>query len=250
MGLRKAIRETINKLGYDIQKIDPQFGTLTLANALERWKKFPFGFESLVDVGASDGRWSLHLEAVFPGKHHLLLDANKIHEPALKQVCSLRPGWAYRIGAVGQIEGTLFFDDSDPFGGHLSETQRGPNYRPCPVSTIDNLVREFDLPAPYFIKLDTHGVEIPILEGAKSSLKETEALVVEVYNIDTGPPQLPFWEFCRYLGTRGFRPLDLWEIHHRPIDNALWQFDLLFVRADLPLFKDYRYFKTPDIPNG
>jgi FkbM family methyltransferase len=249
MGLKRAIREAANKFGYDIQKIDPQFGTLTLANALDRWKNFPFGFESLIDVGASDGRWSLHLEGVFPGKHHLLLDANKVHELALKQVCSLRPNWDYRICAVGQIEGTLYFDDSDPLGGHLSEIQLGPNYRPCPVSTIDSLVREFDLSAPYFIKLDTHGVEIPILEGAKNSLKETEALVVEVYNFETGPPQLPFWDFCRYMRDRGFRPLDLWEIHHRPIDNALWQFDLLFVRADLPLFKDYRYFKTADIPN-
>ena len=242
MGLKSAIRHLANRCGYDIQKIDDRFGTLTYPNALARWRKhFPLTFNSVIDVGASDGRWSLHLEKVYPGKHHLLLDANKVHEPALQKLCATKQNWSYSLCAVGQAKGSYYFDSSDPLGGHLSETPLGPSYHPCPVSTIDSLTQEFQLPQPYLIKLDTHGVEIPILEGAASALIHTDALVVEVYNFEATPPQVPFWEFCRYIRQRGFRPLDLWEILHRPADNALWQFDVLFARAELPLFKDCRF---------
>jgi hypothetical protein len=141
MGLKRTIREAINKFSYDIQKIDPQFGALTLPNALKRWKSFPFTFNSVVDVGASDGRWSLHLEEIFPGKHHLLLDANDVHQAALKRVCASRSSWTYRLCAVGQTEGTYYFDASDPLGGHLSKKSLGPNYRVCQVATIDSLTR-------------------------------------------------------------------------------------------------------------
>jgi len=44
---------------------------------------------------------------------------------------------------------------------------------------------------PYLIKLDTHGVEIPILNGSAQTLKDTNVLVVEVYNFDFGPPAVP-----------------------------------------------------------
>jgi len=40
----------------------------------------------------------------------------------------------------------------------------------------------------------------------------------------------------------GFRPLDVFDPLYREVDNAFWQFDLLFVRGDLPLVADPRYF--------
>jgi hypothetical protein len=92
------------------------------------------------------------------------------------------------------------------------------------------------------IKLDTHGVEIPILTGAMATLKQTNVLVIEAYNFTFGQPAVPFWELCRYMLKLGFRPLDVFDLLYREVDNAFWQFDLLFVRGDLPLFQDTRYF--------
>jgi hypothetical protein len=43
----------------------------------------------------------------------------------------------------------------------------------------------------------------------------------------------------------GFRPLDIFDRHYREVDNAFWQFDLLFARNDLPLFQDIRYYAAP-----
>jgi hypothetical protein len=151
------------------------------------------------------------------------------------------PDWDFVLTAVGAAKGELYFDASDPLGRHLSETPHNENYRPCPVNTIDDLLQEHRLPGPFMIKLDTHGVEIPILKGAANTLKETGVIVIEAYNFSFGEPAVPFWELCRYMSELGFRPLDVFDLLYREVDNAFWQFDLLFVRSDLPLFRNIRY---------
>ena len=214
----------------------------TLESALRRLKNHGIRFDSFLDVGASDGIWSRALAEHFPGKRHLLLDANKIHLPALAKVCREYENWSFRLTAVGGKSGTLYFDDSDPLVGHLSETPLTENYSPCPVATIDEIVAEQQLSGPFMIKLDTHGVEIPILQGAKETLQTTNVLVIEAYNFTFGGPAAPFWELCQQMVQLGFRPLDVFDILYREVDRAFWQFDLLFAKADLPLFSDPRYF--------
>jgi hypothetical protein len=43
------------------------------------------------------------------------------------------------------------------------------------MRTIDGLVRRNNLGGPYVLKLDTHGFEVPILEGAHAVLAEASA---------------------------------------------------------------------------
>jgi FkbM family methyltransferase len=214
----------------------------SLTDALLRLQGSNIPFSSLIDVGASNGSWSEAFAAIFPNKKHLLVDANPIHVPALSHACARRSNWEFITIAVGGEDGTLYFDSRDPFGGHLSTTQLHERYHSCPVATIDTLARTRALPGPYLIKLDTHGVELPILLGAGETLKQTNALVIEAYNFTYGPPALPFWELCAKMLELGFRPLDLFDVLYREVDLALWQFDLVFVRSDLPLFQDSRFF--------
>jgi FkbM family methyltransferase len=240
--LISGTRRIFRGLGYEAHFVPVINDNPTLQHALRRLKKHGIPFNSFIDVGASDGIWSRALADHFPGKRHLLLDANKTHLPALAKVCQEYENWSFRFTAVGGQSGTLYFDDSDPLGGHLSETPLNENYRPCPVATIDDIVAEQKLPGPYMIKLDTHGVEIPILQGAQHTLESTNLLVIEAYNFTFGGPAVPFWELCRHMFQLGFRPLDVFDLLYREVDHAFWQFDLLFAKADLPLFSDPRYF--------
>ena len=216
----------------------------TLDNALRRLTTHNIEIASLIDVGASNGIWSKAFARHFPERHHLLVEANQKYLPALTNVCQKEPNWRFAMTAVGGTTGEVYFDGSDPLGGHLSTTSRNENYRPCPVTTIDDLLKVQPLPGPVMIKLDTHGVEIPILAGAMETLKRTTVLVIEAYNFTFGQPAVPFWDLCRYMQKLGFRPLDVFDLLYREVDNAFWQFDLLFARSDLPLFEDTRYFKA------
>jgi FkbM family methyltransferase len=240
--LMSRIRGICRRFGCDVRSTRSNDEDPTLDSALRRLQKHNIPFNSFIDVGASDGIWSRALADYFPGKRHILLDANKTHLPALAKVCQEYQNWSFRFAAVGGKSGTLYFDDSDPLGGHLSETPLTENYRPCPVATIDDIVAEQKLSGPYMIKLDTHGVEIPILQGAQHTLESTNLLVIEAYNFTFGGPAVPFWELCRQMFQLGFRPLDVFDILYREVDHAFWQFDILFARADIPLFSDPRYF--------
>lgn len=47
-----------------------------------------------------------------------------------------------------------------------------PNPHVVPATTIDLEVAERGLQAPFVIKLDTHGFELPILNGARGTLRK------------------------------------------------------------------------------
>src|SRR5205085_8401882 len=108
-------------------------------------------------------------------------------------------------------------------------------------TTIDLQVRQFSLKPPFLIKLDTHGYEWPILEGAKATLAKTEVLIIEMYNFTSGEPMLLFYELCQKLDGLGFRTFDLCELLHRPSDGFLWQFDVVLLRKDRPEFANLNF---------
>jgi FkbM family methyltransferase len=212
-----------------------------LEGAMRRLAGHKIEIGSLIDIGASDGIWSKAFAKEFPGRHHLLVDANQVHLPKLTQVCRENPNWQFVMTAVGDRTGELYFDASDPLGGHLSATPWTKDYLPCPVTTIDHLLEKYPLPGPFMIKLDTHGVELPILAGAARTLKETSVIVIEAYNFTFGEPAVPFWDLCRHMLEIGFRPLDVFDLLYREVDNE----EFLGTGQKLQLHGMLRGFLTP-----
>ena len=104
------------------------------------------------------------------------------------------------------------------------------------MTTIDNQVKEKKLQGPFLVKLDTHGFERQILQGAAETLQNTSLLIVEAYNFVKSADQMRFHELCAYMESKNFRCIDLVEPFFRPHDNALWQMDLFFIRSDHPSF--------------
>jgi hypothetical protein len=46
---------------------------------------------------------------------------------------------------------------------------------------------------------------------------------------------------CTFMEERSFRVVDLVDVMRRPTDDALWQFDLCFIRADSQEFRTNTY---------
>ena len=99
------------------------------------------------------------------------------------------------------------------------------------MTSLSEAVKAHACKPPYFIKLDTHGFEKSILDGAAELLPETCALVVEAYNFRISDECLLFWELCAYLDNNGFRVVDVVDITHRRYDNTFWQCDLFFISS-------------------
>lgn len=213
----------------------------TLSGALDRLRLRDIPISTVIDVGASDGRWSQELMRVYPRSSYLLIEANPCHRPALDRFCGHHLNAQYALAAAGQTRGTVYFDASDPFGGVAAPAARGAGFVSTSSTSIDAEVEERSLRGPFLIKFDTHGYELPILRGAERTLAEAAVLVIECYNFRVTPEALLFHEMCALLAERGFRCIDVFDLMYRPGDGAFWQMDMLFVRGERTEFESATY---------
>lgn len=217
----------LRKFGYEVVR---HREAVSQHAAFTRLKAKRLLLQTVIDVGASDGRWTKEVLEFYPDARYLLVEANDLHRPQLEAFAQQHPNVDYVVGVAGSSEGQIFFDRSDPFGGTATMSQEaGSNFEMLPSITIDQQVQERGLLPPYFIKLDTHGFELPILEGAVETLLQTDLLLIETYNFRLTAESVLFYELCQKLARQGFQPLDLCAPLFRPHDQTLWQVDLFFI---------------------
>jgi FkbM family methyltransferase len=214
---------------------------LSLEAVLSRRRKNKNVPRTVLDIGASNGCWTLRAKKIFPEAQYVLVEAQKEHEFALARVKKKFGRIDYMIAAAGDYNGTIYFDDSDLFGGVASHVPLHENCRTVAVRTIDSIVEELELKPPFLLKLDTHGFEVPIFAGACETLRKTCILIVETYNFKIERESLRFHEMCAFMEERGFRCIDICEPMHRPLDDAFWQFDLVFIPATSYEFRSIIY---------
>jgi FkbM family methyltransferase len=214
---------------------------LSLESILLRRRNSGMMPHTVLDIGSSNGCWTLRAIKIFPEAQYLLVEAQKEHEAALARVKKNSDRIDYVIAAAGDYNGAIYFDDSDLFGGVASHVPVNENCRTVPVRTIDSIVKEVGLKPPFLLKLDTHGFEVPIFAGAYETLGGTCIIIVETYNFRIERESLRFHEMCAFMEERGFRCIDICEPIHRPLDDAFWQFDLVFIPATSDEFRSNSY---------
>ncbi len=196
---------------------------------------------SIIDVGASDGVWSLRARRYFPHANFLLFEPLAERRKALQDLCKKHRAFDFVPAAAGAAAGTVEFAIDPGLDGSGVAGPDKAATRPVPLETIDAAVAARNLPGPYGLKLDTHGYEVPVLAGATQVLTRTELLIIEAYNFKLTPDCLRFHELCAWLEARGFRCCDLADPMRRPSDGVLWQADLAFAPATSLLFTSSRY---------
>lgn len=219
---------------------EPNLSWSELNHVLNAQQKSGIKINTVIDIGASNGMWSKEVMPTYPQANYFLIEANSYHENNLKNFAKRHSNVDYIIAAAGDTVGEIYFDTSSPFGGIASHEKR-ENFVAVPVITIDSLVKDKNLQGPFIVKLDTHGFEVPILEGATETLKEAEFVILEVYNFHIAKGSLLFHEMCEYMLKKGFRTIGLVDRLYRPKDNVLWQFDLVFAKETRTEFQDNDY---------
>lgn len=195
---------------------------------------------TLLDVGASNGCWSVQARKYFPEMACFMIEAQAEHAVALEKLKASSPAFDFISAAAGDHDGTVYFQEGDLFGGVATHSPHGAGYRQVPMIAIDTLVEQRGLKAPFMLKLDTHGFEVSILEGARKMLLQTALVVVEVYNFKLTMNSLRFHEMCEYLENSGFRCVDICNPVFRK-DGVLWQMDMYFAPASASEFTSNSY---------
>ncbi|MGV3771905.1 MAG: FkbM family methyltransferase [Verrucomicrobiales bacterium] len=206
---------------------------------MERLLKRQIPINTIIDVGAANGVSATEMLEYYPHSNFLLIEAEEKHGPTLQALKAKNSKMDYVLAAAGKENGEIFFGGPghDLYEGKAS-FQNFPGARKAKMTTIDIEVKQRQLKGPFFIKLDTHGFEIPILEGAVHTLAQTEVLLIEAYNVRFEHDTPLFFHLCQWMEQKGFACADILDLKHRPRDLILWQMDILFLRKDRPEFQD------------
>ncbi|MBL9202718.1 MAG: FkbM family methyltransferase [Opitutaceae bacterium] len=235
--LQRGANALLHPLGLHLARADRAF---EMDGLLGRAAARGPAIATWVDVGASDGVWSLRARRHFPNAKFLLFEPLAEHAAALRAL-EASHGFAHIAAAAGATPGEIAFAIDPQLDGSGVAAPGTTGTRTVPVETIDRAVAARKLGGPFAVKLDTHGHELPVLAGAARTLESATLLVIEAYNFSLTPGCLRFPELCAWLEARGFRCIDLADPMRRPRDGALWQMDLAFARADSALFASNTY---------
>jgi len=234
---RRTANRLLHPLGLHLARADRAF---EMDGLLARAAARGINLGTWVDVGASDGAWSLRARRHFPAAKFLLFEPLAERQAALGALRQ-RHGFATVAAVAGAAPGTVAFAIDPHLDGSSVAGPGAAATRQVPVETIDRALAARGLTGPYGLKLDTHGYEVPVLEGAARTLAQANLLIIEAYNFTLLPGCLRFHELCAWLEPRGFRCCDLADPMRRPGDGALWQMDLAFAPTASPLFASNRY---------
>jgi len=213
---------------------DMRFGLKFLA-------KRGFAPASILDIGAFEGNWSKIASQIWPEAKLTLVEANATKaamlrgDPELGDVAVVES----LLGATDGAEVTFYVMES---GSSVFEEHSDVVRRPVTLMqrTLDAVTE--NLGSWDFIKIDVQGYELEVLKGGKQTLAKAQVVLIELslIEINAGAPILD--EALGFMRTAGFVAYDILEIHRRPLDGAMNQIDVLFVREESLLRSDKRHW--------
>jgi FkbM family methyltransferase len=111
----------------------------SLHSALTRIAKRGLEINTVIDVGASDGRWSLEVEPFWRNARYHLIEAFEHWKPALEELVAKKPNYSYTLAAAGPMVGrTRFTSTDDPMGGSAAHDAVGKASWDVPMVSIDD----------------------------------------------------------------------------------------------------------------
>jgi FkbM family methyltransferase len=225
----------------------PQVARASMKGALRQLKQLGFAPATIIDVGVATQTVGLYEE--FPNVSLLLIEPVAEYESFLKRIASEHNA-QYVLAAAGEKNGTAILNIHDQkFGSSLLREVEGESVdgmpREVPMLTIDGLCAERGLRGPYLLKADVQGAEIRVLSGAKHTLEQAEVVILETAVLGTMLDGPEAWDVIDWMKAAGFAIYDLYELQYRPLDGALCQIDVVFVK-DKGKFRERHEWATAE----
>jgi len=208
-----------------------------LQQKLECLRSRGLNVRAAIDGGAATGHWTQVFKSVFPRASVLCIDPRADVQNALMALKQAQMGINVANVALGATEGSCEINehgDQTSLLNNSKDRQFGRRNR-VRMTTLDSLVREFNVPNIDYIKLDLQGGELSALDGAVSCMKVAQAIQLEVswLPFQAGMPLVA--DVIQYMRERHFVWYDILGFWHRPLDGALAQADAVFLKDDHPL---------------
>jgi FkbM family methyltransferase len=214
-------------------------GAVTLRQRLNNLRTAGFSPKAVIDAGAFQGDWTLTCSHIFPAARFLLIEPQVKLAPTLARLCTRAPRFHFRQALLGAHTGHATFAEQQTNSRIVPD-----DYQPAahetlvrlPVERLATIAAETDFADCDFLKLDLQGHELSALDGADALFGRIEVIQTEVSWLQIGDVPVVHEVIARFTA-RGYRLYDIFGFNYRPLDRALWQTDLVFVRQDSPLIR-------------
>lgn len=252
--LKRALRRTLALAGLEVHRRNAtsahdyhQRGSLS--GLLHHAKNVGLSPATVFDVGAAYGAFTLDCHRVFPDANYILVEPLEEYRPFLEAVSRSVPRAQYVLAAASAAPGELVMNVHPDLVGssvYLENEDSNVNGVPRVVQAIalDSLLKSCGAIPPFLLKIDVQGAELDVLSGAREVLEGTEYALLEAsfFQFFTGGPE--FYDVVTFMEARGFVAYDMCGFLYRPLDNALSQADIAFVKTQ-GSFRKHHHYATP-----
>jgi FkbM family methyltransferase len=255
--MKKVIQKLFRRFGFEIHR-RPGANALisgperaSLEGSLVQARRAGFVPATVIDVGAAFGSFSRTCHSIFPEAQYILVEPLREYIPSLKRITQEIPRASYEIAvATAQDQVISINVHHDLVGSSLyREVEEGTDVngvlREVRSITLDRLIIEQKALPPYLIKIDVQGAELDVLTGGLTVLSGAELVVLEVSMFQFFQQGPLFCDVIDYMRSKGFVPYDVLGLQYRPLDRALSQLDIVFVKETGKL-RRFHYYATPE----
>jgi FkbM family methyltransferase len=245
--MKRAIKRLFSIAGFEIRRRRPggQVGPrMSLAGSLRQVRDAGFIPQTVLDIGAAQGNFTTECYRVFPDASYVMVEPLQENTSAMNRLMASIPRCRCIAAAAGRNDGdTTIHVHADLVGSstYLEHEDSDVNGLPRSIRVIalDSHIQADG--GPFLLKVDVQGAELDVLAGAEATLVTTEYVVLEVslFQFFVGGPL--FHDVVSFMKTRGFVVHDVAGLLYRPLDGALAQMDVVFVKEDGILRRHHVY---------
>jgi FkbM family methyltransferase len=250
---KRILAQALHLAGLEVRRTAPaptdrEHPRNSLIGLLRQARNVGLAPATVIDVGAAYGAFALECHGIFPHAHYVLVEPLKEYKPFLEEVTRSIPTAEYILAAAAASAGKAVINVHPDLVGsslNLEDEDSGVNGVPRTVDAIrlDSLITHGRTTPPFLLKIDVQGAELDVLSGAEGVLQETEYVLLEVSFFEFFQEGPQFHEVVAFMKSAGFFTYDICGLQHRPLDGALSQADMAFVK-EKGLFRKHHYYAT------
>lgn len=224
--------------------LKPLLGVPSNELSLLNLKRNAVQVSTFIDIGAYKGGFSSMMISIWPESKGLMIEANPIFEPNLLSLQKSNANLSYKISLLdAKAEKSVPFYLSETASSVLKSHGGGGETLLLNTSTLDQICIEenfctwIDL-----LKLDVQGFELEVLKGGQTVLQNSAIVLLEVALLDIYVDTPLVRDVINFMYDYGFILYDICSVDiKRPLDNALWQSDFIFIKKNSVLRSNKSY---------